>query len=132
MSVARDTSTDDLLLIHPVRHTTPCKECPFRRAAPAGWLGGPPVEDYMGCIRMDVPISCHLTREKKKEPAMCAGSLIHIKNQLKVPRDQGLYDAVKRVSESAAVFQWPHEFEHHHKHGLLAQVAAIRARRKKK
>lgn len=110
-----------------VRHKTPCNECPYRRTAPAGWLGPDPLDWYTQAVEFDAPISCHKTRDKKKEPAACAGSLIHIKNQCKSPRPPALAAAVDKVEEDTkTVFQWPREFKEHHEQGLLAQKAKRR------
>jgi len=45
---------------------------------------------------------------------LCAGTLIFFKNHLKFPRRPVLYDAVKAVRMSAAVFSHPVEFFRHH------------------
>lgn len=104
-----------------VRHKVACKECPFRRKAPAGWLGPDPLDFYTTAITFDVPISCHRTREKKRSPAACAGSLIHMRNQMKLPRsDEALRVEMMKVEpDPAAVFQWSHEFAAHHERGLI-------------
>lgn len=83
-----------------VAHKKPCRECPFRYAHPAGWLGPDPVEAYLVSIQNDFPISCHLTRSKKKEPAQCAGSAIHYVNQCKEPRREDFRKVIAQFEKT--------------------------------
>lgn len=52
------------------------------------------------------------------DSSLCAGSLIHIRNQFKMPRDAGLAAGVRMVPmDPVNVFQWPQEFIDHHNSG---------------
>ncbi|UTU07934.1 hypothetical protein CcrC1_gp248c [Caulobacter phage C1] len=99
----------------PLRHKTPCKECPWRRASPAGYLGGHPTDYFVGSVRTDTPISCHMTLEKGRREALCAGSLIHYRNNLRKPRYAPLAAAVDGVEPSPLVFQFVQQFDDHHR-----------------
>lgn len=104
-----------------VKHLRPCGECPFRRKAPAGWLGGGTVEDWHALLCFgDTAFVCH-TAEKRGKRHLCAGSAIHFRNSLKTPRDPAFAAMVMRFAKDAVtVFAWPHEFKAHHEAGLLA------------
>jgi hypothetical protein len=60
---------------------------------------------------------------------LCAGMLIYYKNHLKGPRRPVLYDAVKAIRMSAAVFSHPIEFFRHHM-PLATEVEIAEAVRK--
>ncbi|AXQ69834.1 hypothetical protein HOU03_gp434 [Caulobacter phage CcrSC] len=53
---------------------------------------------------------------------MCAGSLIHYRNNCKLPRDRALMAAVGEVQADPAVFNYTAEFEAHH--GTIADAIA--------
>jgi len=111
-----------------VKHKTPCNECPFRRKAAPGWLGGGTVESWhANLVFGDTAFICH-TGERKGKRYFCAGSMIHYRNQLKTPRDPEFAAMVLKYSKDVEhVFQWPHEFKQHHEAGLLAQRVRTRA-----
>jgi hypothetical protein len=111
-----------------VAHKVPCKECPYRKTSAPGWLGPDPLEAYTTAIQLDVPISCHRTRGKKKRPAMCAGSVIHLNNQVKVPRDPVFAGVVVQYGKSDAVFRWTNEFVAHHTGGWLNDKKELKKR----
>jgi hypothetical protein len=106
-----------------VKHRTPCRECPFRRASAAGWLGGGSATDWYSDIRFgDTAFNCHMAAKKEKNH-YCAGSMIHYANQLKTPRDpQFAADAEQFKPDKVNVFQWAHEFYEHHADGLLSET----------
>ncbi len=104
-----------------VAHTSPCRECPFRRSCAPGWLGGGRVADWHADLTMgDTAFLCHMAVKKKKHH-FCAGSMIHYRNSLKMPRDPEFSAAVAKYDKSDKVFTWAHEFKQHHEAGLLAQ-----------
>ena len=52
---------------------TPCRQCPFRKDAPAGWLG----EDRMKGILKEFSFVCHKTTQgETSERRQCAGHMI--------------------------------------------------------
>lgn len=77
----------------------PCRECPFRKKAAAGWLGAATPESFIHEIVVaENALPCHLTLDytdpdwKKKWEAgetgqTCAGALIMAANMCKRPRD---------------------------------------------
>jgi hypothetical protein len=117
--------------------TTPCSECPFRKKALPGWLGGGGPEDFVGDTMNDALMPCHTdknfikardtehTAEEWTESLVsgniqhCAGARIFFKNQCKVSVNpiysEALRDGkVKPVEKNADVFSWRHEFIAHH------------------
>lgn len=94
-----------------IMHTTPCSECPWRRTAPAGWLGGNEIEDYAAPVRHGTMVPCH----KKMDRAYCAGAAISMQNSCTRPRDPDMAAELKKVKESQEVFSFPREFEEHHR-----------------
>lgn len=103
-----------------VKHKTPCRECPFRRAAPKGWLGGGTVDEWMGDLTVgDCAFACHMA-ESAGKLRYCAGSMILMRNSLKSPRDPKFYaDSLRYSADVERVFQWAHEFNEHHRGGPL-------------
>lgn len=99
-----------------IKHKKPCAECPWRRKAPAGYLGGIKIENFVNPVKFGMPIPCHLSTS---EDAMCAGAAIVMKNSCTVPRDQGDAEQVDLVERSSDCFQYVHEFEDYHSRGLL-------------
>lgn len=108
-----------------LRHTRPCSECPWRRAHPAGWLGGYAPEDFVNQVQRDgPPLPCHRTipadgldpLADTDQVSMCAGALIFMRNSIKAAYHPGYGDALARVErDTETVFQWPHEFLAYHR-----------------
>ena len=106
-------------------HKSPCKQCPWRKSSVNGYLGGSTAEEFYEQIESEVHIPCHLhvdydgddndelVREIERAP-YCAGSLIHMKNNCKQPRDLDLRHAVMLVDRSDKVFSFKHQFVEHH------------------
>jgi hypothetical protein len=103
---------------------TPCAECPWLKRSQAGWLGDDtPLHFYRNSITAEAPMPCH-TQIDYDDPDwkqtqlpnvdLCAGGLIHFKNQFKMPRRAELAESVRGVQPSAHVFTWPWEFFEHH------------------
>lgn len=115
------------------QHKTPCKECPFRRVAPAGWLGGMTADEFRHLADLEQRMPCHLHmgREGGKggpvvsyanpgNAPQCAGRAIYWANQFKLPRSKD-GDILTLPRDTAAVFNWPGEFVEYHKSGPLAE-----------
>lgn len=74
--------------------STVCNDCPFRRKAMAGWLGGSSPEGFIDCMQRDEPLPCHQTIDYNDEHwlakwmlqrntgKMCAGALTFMANKL--------------------------------------------------
>lgn len=92
-------------------HTEPCSECPWRKIAAAGWLGGNEVETYSVPVRRGYLIPCHL----RSHDAYCAGSAIAMRNSATLPRDPDMAREVLKVTKSDDVFRFASDFEKHHK-----------------
>ena len=104
-------------------NTSPCGRCPFRRKSAPGYLGDDNVEDFLGATLSDTPMPCHMSvdyddpdwADKLDEARHCAGSLIFLRNQNKLPRDRPLAQAVKAVKQDRkTVFANAQEFREHH------------------
>lgn len=83
----------------------PCTDCPMRRDALNGWLGGATPEQYRNLAHSDQSVECHVHGHR------CAGMAIYRTNVCKwQPADD------KLPADHAAVFSTPAEFlEHHHR-----------------
>lgn len=92
------------------QHTQPCKECPFRRVAPPGWLGSNQPQHFAVNAAHESNLPCHLTMSKPDSP-QCAGRAIMWANQCKVARD----GSVPRLEKDREhVFSHIGEFTKHH------------------
>lgn len=114
-----------------VSHKKPCRECPFRTVHPAGWLGPDKLEDYEFSIVKDLPISCHLTRGRRREPAQCAGAAILYKNELRSPRPLDFNMVVGQFARSKDVFSRLQEFLEHHRTPLDTWIKEKRKKKEK-
>lgn len=107
-----------------LKHKEPCVRCPFRRKSWPGYLGADEPDHFLLLALSDGDMPCH-TKVNYEDPAweaklknkpMCAGRLVFLKNQIKLPRDRELANAVNAIErDTEAVFEWPHEFLAHHK-----------------
>lgn len=100
----------------------PCGQCPFRRAARAGWLGLATPQSFIVEISMERPLPCHPTIDYE-DPSwlddwtaqevgrICAGSLIMAANMGKIPRDPAF---PRLPSDDDEVFGNHLEFIQHH------------------
>lgn len=68
------------------QHKKPCAECPFRRGIKPGFLGGSPVETYIGQSVLPFWLPCHCDENYKHkaskidEVTQCAGTAIFRSN----------------------------------------------------
>lgn len=93
------------------QHREPCSDCPFRRDALAGWLGGNTPEEFVQMAHTDAPYPCHTVIGPH-----CAGLATYRANICKSPRDP---KAFTLPQNKITVFAWPTEFIAHHKGGIL-------------
>lgn len=94
-----------------VQHTKPCKECPFRRVSPNGYLGGNKPQHFVVNAAHDGNFPCHLTMGRK-EVAQCAGRATMWANQCKTSRDKSVPDL---KPDREKVFSHIGEFIKHHR-----------------
>lgn len=96
--------------------TDPCKECPFRIVAPAGWLGPYSAEEWIHLVQSDQIIACHLHvfpaahGVNNWDGTQCAGAADYRANVSKSPRDPSVIIGKKNPD----VFSTPMEFLDHH------------------
>ena len=100
----------------------PCRECPWRRNHPPGWLGPLTAEEWLQTAHSDAPIACHLTIYNRDESldeedkfygaAQCAGAAQFRRNVFKEPRDPNVSVAEDR--DDSQVFGSNQEFLDHH------------------
>lgn len=116
----------------------PCAQCPFRRTAMRGYLGGHREPNEITDIVVgDGRFPCHmevtnltdrgrpvrLKFHRAVEMAeVCAGSAAMLSNMLKRSRDRDVSTKQSEVGKRADVFNNPQEFCEYHNHGPLADV----------
>jgi hypothetical protein len=104
----------------------PCRECPFRREAPKGWLGPWTVEEVHSTVQGEGGLACHLDvgRNGEGKPIEfyrpCVGSLLHANKTCKAYRNPRLAELQKLLKgskhqESVLGF----EFKEYHQSGVL-------------
>lgn len=84
--------------------TKPCSDCPMRRDALKGWLGGASPDEYVRLCHSDAVVECHVHAGSR-----CAGLAVYRRN---VAKRQPAEHALPRDTE--AVFATPMEFLAHH------------------
>lgn len=67
--------------------TSPCSDCPFRRDALPGWLGGGTVDEWVELAHGEGVSECHTLVGPGSEKYHCAGLAIYRANVCKSPRD---------------------------------------------
>jgi hypothetical protein len=102
----------------------PCGKCPFRRTAPAGWLGGSTPEEYHLMAHSDVDVACHTQKgfhDSTTNPLRsCAGLAVYRNNSLKSPRGGSALVACDTVAKDTDNEVFKHrEFLEHHSKGIL-------------
>lgn len=107
-----------------------CKECPFRRKSPAGYLGEA-TYDPEGFLAPhytwgDESLPCHMlvdwdgTHPQKartpEEAPLCRGFVTFVKNSVKRSLNPEIAKAAEEIeADHGNIFSWPHEFIAHHK-----------------
>ena len=107
-----------------VQHIIPCNQCPMRRNALKGYLGNSTPEEFIEQIQSecDMPCHCYINYERDdwREEQLpfapsCAGVLVFMKNQCKLPRNKTLVNKVRKVEcDRENVFSFNHEFLEYH------------------
>lgn len=108
------------------RHTEPCAECPWRKKAPAGWLGGNDPLVYADTVHAGVVPQCHMT-DDNPVPSMCAGALATINNSCKLPMNKEVVMAMEKVGRRDDCFKFASDFYTHHTNGGEYQIPMVRA-----
>lgn len=107
-----------------LKHTKPCKQCPWTPQSAPGWLGASTPEEFLGQALTECHMPCHIHvnyerkdwREQVAEAPFCAGALIFLKHICKLPRDPVLALARSAVeADRELVFSRPDEFLAHHR-----------------
>lgn len=100
-----------------LRHKTPCAECPWRKVAPAGWLGGHPAEYYADAVANNEVPACHQRDHgpDSDNTSMCAGALSVMSNACILPhKTEGGPEARTEVGKNPDTFGHPAQFFKHH------------------
>lgn len=105
----------------------PCVECPTRRTATAGYLGGYTAEMFIGMLYSQASVACHMTRGfKEGDPTAmkhCTGACAFRANA-GIRTGTAADRAIAKVGEDRETFfATPEEFYMHHK---PAQIAAAK------
>jgi hypothetical protein len=91
------------------QHTQPCSDCPMRRDALPGWLGGSTPDEYVRLAHSDHPVNCHVITNQQ-----CAGMAIYRANVVKRCDPPNLV----LPKDTVKVFGFPTEFLEHHRKGV--------------
>jgi hypothetical protein len=98
----RGMTNSDQAVQGKVQHTKPCHDCPMRRNAIPGWLGGMTPADYRTLCHSDAPVDCHAIKGTQ-----CAGVAIYRTNVVKRAE-------FRLPADHEAVFSTPMEFVEWH------------------
>lgn len=94
--------------------TKACSDCPLRRDALRGWLGGSTPEQYARLCHSDEVVECHVHAGSR-----CAGLAIYRRNTVKWQPDEH-----KLPADHAAIFSNMMEFITHHSAPLCKKGGA--------
>lgn len=102
--------------------TKSCTDCPWRRDALNGWLGGNTAQEWLIFAHHDTHVECHVYSD-----VQCAGIAIYRANLCKLPRDPSI---LVLPPDTKTIFANPREFLEHHEaesklgHDLLGRGRA--------
>lgn len=88
------------------QHRAPCHDCPWRREALPGWLGGSTADQWLADAHGEGLALCHTCGNQQ-----CAGMAIYRANVAKTPRHAVL---LRLPADRDKVFATPNEFKEHH------------------
>lgn len=102
-----------------------CKECPFRKTSPGGYLGdasGDPHAFLNPVYHGPNRLPCHMQVDWEEnrggltpeQAPLCRGLVIMMKQGCKYPENAEVKRAIETVEKDPAIFSWPHEFYNHH------------------
>lgn len=115
-----------------MQHKNPCNECPWRRKAAPGWLGGRlSAADWIAAAQSDEKIPCHKQRVMTGPKAQhCVGAATFRTNICKSPRDPSVLTLPRNTVD---IFSMPQQFlDHHSSSGVAKMLAEVVAARKPK
>lgn len=98
-------------------HRTPCAECPWRKKAAKGWLGGYTAESYADAVQANEVPACHLRDHgpESDDTAFCVGALAVMSNQcVSAWKIEGGDEAKKAIGKRLDCFAHAREFYKHH------------------
>lgn len=111
------------------QHTTPCKECPFRRTSAPGYLGASNPMEFLETSETGQKMPCHMTidyedkfavlQDQIDESPHCVGRAMHFANRAK------LGSCVPNMYKNADVFNRPQEFLDHHMRGQAPTIMIV-------
>lgn len=94
-----------------------CDECPFRAAAPRGWLGPWTVDQFHDAIHGEDVVICHSDAAKKYDQGLnmdevravgqhCVGIMRYRESVFKCPRDpkvRAAQEAIEKVADQSVI-----------------------------
>ena len=101
----------------------PCKDCPWRKTSPKGWLGGQDPEVFTHTLQMGKTLPCHKTQdrdltfdeiEKNDKVHHCRGALITMKNSCMLSRNEKIAELQKNINTDNNFFRTLNDFQEHH------------------
>jgi hypothetical protein len=108
----------------------PCGECPFTKTSMKGWLGDvyEDATDLHRVVMSEFPFPCHqaqtddvvtIDKSGNEDNPLCAGALLYMRKNGKLPRNPQLKSAMDSISSSKMdnILSVP-EFIQHHKEVL--------------
>jgi len=103
-----------------LRHKKPCKECPWRKCAPAGYMGGYDPATYADAVDNNEVPACHLKDDfgpDDDRTSMCVGALTTMIKQCKSAYNtKGGEEARKKIADTDLGDCFDHVrlfYEHH-------------------
>jgi hypothetical protein len=113
------------------QHTTPCRECPWRKQSAPGYLGASNPIEFLETSETGIKMPCHLAVDYEEadwelqieEAPHCAGRAIHYANRAKRGDD-----VPKMPADRENVFSNPQDFIDHHTHGKGPKIMIIGCR----
>lgn len=110
-----------------MKSSEPCARCPFRRNAPAGYIGGHdhPEEITDIAVRTDGRFPCHMEVNKQVEGGekfdravwtapVCSGAAALLNNMCKLSRQPEVARMQKQIGKRIDIFDRPEEMDAHH------------------
>jgi hypothetical protein len=101
-----------------LRRREPCKQCPFRRVAPPGYLGGHSLDTYAQPPSVGMPTTCHKGDRGASDPrsSYCAGALGLINNDPGIEPLPEYAEAAAQIGLRDDCFESAEAFREHHRH----------------
>ena len=100
----------------------PCRECPWRKTSPPGYMGGNDIVEYGNAVRTDDRVPCHLlvdsgSFDDVKLDEVCVGLTLARINSCKHVDDPGLIQLHMQYKDSPErkhVFTFAQQFIEYH------------------